>query len=152
SPGTFNTQAAVPADDEPRLPIDSTEKTTAPLSPMADASAPAPDPGAPLATDNPALTTDPTTPDPDTKDGTTSPDEIGATDNPAAPKLLAAVGGINRCPVVPGLPIKKLIIEAWLAKDLLQFLPGGAAGIVYNSKFAFFDPAGIVFINAADCA
>src|ERR1044072_7457543 len=61
-------------------------------------------------------------------------------------------GGINRCPVFAGVPIKTIIIEAWLAKDLLSALPTASKGIIYNSKFNFFDPAGVVYINAADRA
>jgi hypothetical protein len=67
-----------------------------------------------------------------------------------APGAFAFQGGINRCPSIPGMPIKRFTVEAWLAKDLFFGLPNAAKGIIYNQRFGFHDPAGIVFINALD--
>jgi hypothetical protein len=77
--------------------------------------------------------------------------KLGGT-NPDGTTSIVATGGISTCPAVAGVPIKNIIVEAWLAKDLLAALPNGAKGIIYNRKFDFFDPAGIVYINAADRA
>jgi hypothetical protein len=140
--GAFSTQAV------------GTEATAAPPSPLASPAAIANPPraGQPLAVDDPVATPTPTTPDPATKDGTAAPPDTAAnkTGQPTAPGAVTASGGINQCPTVAGVPIKNFVIEAWLAKDLLVALPTGSQGIVYNSKFNFFDPAGIVYINAAD--
>ncbi|MGA9773515.1 MAG: copper oxidase [Blastocatellia bacterium] len=136
---------------------DQTAKTKAPTTPFANPEkvASPPRPGEPVAVADPIATPDPKTPDPFTGDGTATPDEVkekaGAT-NPDGKASAAATGGINTCPTVPGVPIRNVILEAWLAKDLLAALPNAAKGIIYNSKFDFFDPAGIVYINAADRA
>jgi hypothetical protein len=130
----------------------STEETDAPPSPLADPNAPPPTAGEPLAVDDPNATPDPTAADPATENGTKSPDEVKGSDGKIGGIGAVSSGGINRCPVFPGVPIKTFIIEAWLAKDLLSALPNGSKGIIYNSKFNFFDPAGVVYINAADRA
>jgi dipeptidyl aminopeptidase/acylaminoacyl peptidase len=49
------------------------------------------------------------------------------------------------CPATA--PQRSLLVEAWLAKDLV-----GPNGIVYNTKFGLKDPAGIVFVQQADVA
>jgi manganese oxidase len=143
--------------------VNGTEATSAPTTPFADPNAAANPPadGQQLDTADTVATTNPDTPDSATADGTAvpniSPDSPAGT-LPAPPGLPAGAvtpvnaGGINRCPNIPGLPIKNFLIEAWLAKDLLANAPSGANGITYNSKFSFFDPAGIVYINAADRA
>jgi hypothetical protein len=54
--------------------------------------------------------------------------------------------GTGNCPTGAGAPpIKNFTVQAWMAKDLV-----GANGIVYNQKFGLKDPAGIVYIDAAD--
>jgi Tol biopolymer transport system component len=49
------------------------------------------------------------------------------------------------CPATA--PQRSILVEAWLAKDLV-----GPNGIVYNAKFGLKDPAGIVFVQQADVA
>jgi hypothetical protein len=50
------------------------------------------------------------------------------------------------CPInVPNLPVKDIFVEAWLATDLV-----GPQGILYNKKFNFHDPAGVVFVEAGN--
>ena len=127
-------------------------ETDAPLTPFADpATTGVPiDEGQPIASVDSVATTDPSTSDPATGDGTSAPDinlDAGPTAIPGFRPVITG-SGINRCPPIPGLPIKNFLIEAWLAKDLT----GNPKGIIYNSKFDFFDPAGIVYINAADRA
>jgi len=126
-----------------------TEEISVPPSPTADPNATPPIEGQPLAVDDPDATPNPLAADPVTANGTMSPDQTGAIGKDGTPNTVAS-GGINRCPVISGVPIKNFIIEAWLAKDLLSGLPNGSKGISYNSKFNFFDPAGVVYINAAD--
>jgi manganese oxidase len=131
----------------------------APPTPFATSSALAapPPPGGIVAIDDAVATPNPDTPDPVTNNGTMTPDAVRQQLGQTSPHALAATtppptGGINTCPVITGLPIRNVLIEAWMAKDLLAALPAGPQGIVYNSKFKFFDPAGIVYINAADRA
>jgi hypothetical protein len=134
-------------------PPDATEESALPDNPLdADPNAAARVEGAEVAQDS-GFSNDPDQADPDTANGNLDPDEVNAT--PAPPggvtaTALTAVPGINRCPNIAGVPVKNFVIEAWLAQDLLRHLPNAAKGIVYNSKFDFFDPAGIVYINAAD--
>jgi len=127
----------------------------APTTPFATASAIATPPpgGIPVAIIDPLATSSPDTPDPLTNNGTASPDDVKRQNptNPTNP-LAAATGGINACPIITGMPIINVVIEAWLVKDLLTSLPTAGKGIIYNSKFDFFDPAGIVYVNGADRA
>ena len=128
---------------------------SAPTTPFANTNAlnKAPPSGDPVATPDAIATPSPKTPDPLTNDGTASPDDVKTNDpNDPVNQLLAATGGINTCPTILGMPIKNVVIEAWLVKDLLTSLPNAGKGIIYNSKFNFFDPAGIAYVNGADRA
>lgn len=129
-------------------------ETALPVTPFAEAPPPGalppapPTPGEEIADFDPAATTNPDDPDPELHELIAGED--AATVSRAQIQLSSGGSqGINSCANFPGLgtpPIKKFIIEAWLASTLLS----NPNGIIYNPRFDFKDPAGIVFINADD--
>lgn len=157
-PNNQNFLVASPGETSAAAPnAASGEQINVPPSPLGNPNA-VPIAGESVAVEDANATPIVAAPDPMTENGTKSPDEVikggdkGGEKIGAGGATAAASGGINQCPVVPGVPIKNFIVEAWLAKDLLAALPNAAKGIIYNSKFNFFDPAGAVYINAADRA
>ena len=128
------------------------EETALPPSPFAEPAALA-DTSRPLPNEDiddfdPAATTNPDDPDPELEDLIKEEDGVATTGAQIQPDSNGR-NGINSCANFPGPgtpPIKKFIIEAWVASTLLN----DPNGITYNPRFNFKDPAGIVFINARD--
>lgn len=130
------------------------EETALPPTPFATANAliesTRPGPGEDIDDFDPFATTNPDDPDPELDELIAEEDSVVGAAGKAAPSAFASPG-INSCANFPGPgtpPTKKFIIEAWQASTLIN----DPRGIIYNPRFNFKDPAGIVFINARDRA
>jgi len=126
------------------------EETALPVTPFATANAlleaTRRGPGEDVDEFDDLATTNPDDPDPELAE------LVAEEENATGPQTSQfSSGGINSCENFPGPgtpPIKRFIIEAWRASTLLN----DPRGIIYNPRFNFKDPAGIVFINARDRA